>query len=221
MGILLRSLTIRARRNKHAVFVLNDVEEVMKAADYMTTSELVHDPKQHRRTSDAERRVEREMSRLCEDGSNDGNSKATEGDDVASSGGSGLLSWAALGRRGSWAASASASNSSGTSAGNDARGGVDTRNDGSGGGNWSRGNCSGTGGKSRRDSWDLRGSRNNWSGWSNGNRSSGSSRRSLDLAVADLRDGLDGRGDFGLRSGGNEASEEGNGDGREAHLDGG
>lgn len=197
----------------------SDIEEVMKSRRlHDDVGNVVHDPKQHRRVSNAERRVEMEAKRLCEDGSNDGDSKATKGDDVASSGGSGLLSRAALSGRGGWAARAS--DASGTSAGSDGRGSVDTRNDGSGGSNWNRGNSSGSRWDSwgRGDCWNLRGSRDDWSRWSHGNRSSG--RRSLDLAVADLRDDLNGgRGDLGLRSSGNEAGEEGNGGSGETHLD--
>jgi hypothetical protein len=72
------------------------------------------------------------------------------------------------------------------------------------------------GGSNRGDGGDdRRSARGSTGGHTRGRRDDGSGRRSLDLAVGDLADGLD----VVLRSSSNNAGKESDRDGRETHLD--
>lgn len=183
--------------------------------------------------------------RLSKDGSTDGEDKATEGDHVngtgtsaglweAGAGGGGWGAGAASGARTRTRTRARARGASSRAAGGDAtasRSGngsvaaAGRSDDGSGAGN-ARGNGSSSTrwdnyGRDRRNAWDNW-SRRHGSSWgrrcSGGNHSrhgDGSGRRSLDLAIGDLGDGLDGV----LRNSGDGAGEEGDRGGGETHLD--
>lgn len=152
--------------------------------------------------------------RLCEDGSENGEDKTAEGDGSASSSSTCRLRGSA-GRRTSGGCRRTRRRGRGSNAGASGEGGVDAGDNGRGQRSWDDGCCGGddrgdddglrhTGHDSGNDRWDLRGRGDNAGG-----------RRSLDLAVADLGDGLD----AGLGDGGDDAGEEGYGGSGETHLD--